>query len=45
MTLKKLIIEIDENLKKQLLLKCINAGKTIRQYVTEIIEKDINGSK
>lgn len=43
--MKRLVVEFGDELYKEMKLKAFMSGKTIKQYVTELIEKDVQKEK
>ena len=43
--MRRLIVELDDELHRKMKLKAFASGKTIKQYVTELIEKDVQKEK
>lgn len=43
--MKRLVIELDESLHKKIKTNAFNAEKTMKDYVLDIIEKEMSGKE
>lgn len=43
--MKRLIVELDEELHKKMKIKALQDDKTVKQYVTDLIRKDADTKK
>ncbi len=43
--MKRLIVDIDEGLHKRMKIKALQDDKTVKQYITDLIAKDVETKK
>ena len=43
--MKRLIVDLDEKLHKKMKMKALQDDKTVKQYVTDLITKDVKTKK
>lgn len=43
--MRKLIVELDEELHKKMRIRVAEVDSTIKQYITDLIEKDVQKEK
>ena len=45
MQMKRLIVDLDEELHKKMKIKALQDDKTVKQYIADLIEKDTETKK
>lgn len=43
--MKRLIVDLDEKLHKKMKMKALRDDKTVKQYITDLIAKDVETKK
>lgn len=43
--MKRLIVDLDEELHKKMKIKALQDDKTLKQYIADLIEKDVKTKK
>lgn len=43
--MKRVVVELEDNFHKQVRLEALRRDKSVKQYLTELIEKDLEAKK